>query len=79
MQPMRDRSVVFPEPLGPFKTVTLHPSRERVTPSTAINALDLPRLNPLRTFMQFYHSQDLMTESGSTIAALQEGTMVATV
>ena len=44
MQPTSPRSMVFPDPLGPLRTVT---SRERITtdtPPRAVNSLCLPAL-----------------------------------
>lgn len=49
MQPIRERSVVLPDPLGPFRTVTAPLSIEKLTLSNATNAFGLPSLNALLT------------------------------
>ena len=79
MQPISVSSVVLPEPLGPFRTVTCPGSMVRLTSLTAVNWFDLPALNVLVTWSKFDHGYDLMAASGSTVAARQDGMMVATV
>ena len=50
IHPMRLRSVVFPDPLGPLNTVNLFESMERLTPWTATNSLGL---SLLKIFVMF--------------------------
>src|SRR5512136_22447 len=49
MQPMRLRSVVFPDPLGPFKAVALWASMDRLIPCTATNSFGFPELKTFLT------------------------------
>ena len=78
MHPMRLRSVVLPDPLGPLSTVISLSPRERVASCKAINSLALPVLNDFLTLTRRI-TYDLITVSGSTMALLHDGNMVATV
>ena len=51
----------------------------RLTSSTAVNWFGLPALNDFGDIGKFDHGHDLMAASGSTVAARQDGMMVATV
>ena len=82
MQPTMLNSVVFPEPLGPFSTVTLFSAIVRLMLLSAENSLGLPELNTFLTFISSimaYSPVNRIAESGSMVAARQMGTMVATV
>ena len=79
MAPIRASRVVFPEPLGPFSTVSRAPSTARLTSSMAVKALGRPSLKTLRTRSSRIISQALITASGSTMEACQAGTRVAAV
>ncbi len=48
MHPIKVRRVVFPEPLGPLRTVTLLKSIDKLIPSMATNSLGFPWLKTLR-------------------------------
>jgi len=74
----RERSVVLPEPLGLRNLVTLLTSSERLT-TPRRSALGTFPLEDLPDVPELDHRHDLITESGSMVAARHEGMMVATV
>ena len=55
MQPTRLRRVVFPEPLGPLKTVTWWGSICRLTSLDRGKLIGLPRVKDLPDIDQFNH------------------------
>src|SRR3990170_6259143 len=83
MHPRRDRSVVFPDPLGPLRTVVRPGSIAAVIPSRAQNSLGFPAWKTFRTsfssILAMAAPYALITASGSVVAARQEGTTVANV
>ena len=78
MQPIMLRSVVFPEPLGPFSAVIRRGSMDRRDSVDRHELIRLSRVEDFSNIHQLYHIS-LITESGSIVEALQEGMMVATV
>ena len=75
MQPIRVRSVVLPEPLGPLRTVICLDGAAHILDRGKL--VRLPRIETFRDINEFDHGHDLMAASGSTVAVNQDGIMVA--
>ena len=79
MQPMRLRRVVLPEPLGPLITVIRSDSITRLVFVKSHKLVRPSRAEHLPGLVERDHPSPFMTVSGSMMAALQDGMIVATV
>ena len=73
-QPIKDRSVVLPEPLGPLRQVMVFSGILKEISLTPINSFVFSLIKDFSDMIKLYH---LITSAGSMVAARHTGIRVA--